>query len=437
MEGLPPQAGLNDEYPDDVRRLADLTAILEVARQLSASRDLDFLLATIEQACLRVLDCERAGIFLYDPASDELYSRVATGIGDGSDPGARGIRFPASQGIAGETLQTGAILNIPDAYADPRFNPAVDRRTGYRTRNILSCPLRGHDGSPVGVLQVLNKHGSHFRLWDQELIQIFSAQAGAALQRQLLLEVFTEQQRMRADMEAAKSIQEQLLPERPPAVPGFDLAGWNRPADQTGGDFYDFQEVADGRVAVALADVTGHGIGPALLAAECRALLRASMALTPSLERAVPLVNRLLSADIPEDRFATAFIGLLLPEEATCLYVSAGQAPLLFFRKAADTVTELPTSGFPLGILAHATYPVAEPLVFEPGDVLLLCTDGFGEWPDAERNRFGTERIKELVRAHHALSAAELIQEIHRAVAAFAGGMPQQDDLTAVVIKKC
>src|SRR5262249_46094598 len=149
------------------------------------------LLSTIGQDCRRVLDCERSTIFLYDDHSDELYSRVAAG---GEPGGIREIRFPAERGIAGEAFRTRMVINVPDAYADARFNPEVDRKTGYLTRNLLTCPLLGLDGSAVGVLQVLNKNAGGFSGWDEELIQSFGAQAGVALQRQLLLEERAEKQ---------------------------------------------------------------------------------------------------------------------------------------------------------------------------------------------------------------------------------------------------
>jgi phosphoserine phosphatase len=428
-----PSGQVHGSEPGDAQRLADLSALLEVSRQLSATTELEPLLATIEGSCLRVMDCERATIFLYDPAPQELYSRVATGIVPGSP---RQIRFPADRGIAGQALRTGQVLNIADAYADPRFNPEVDRQTGYRTRNLLTCPLLGLDGAAVGVLQVLNKRTGGFGCWDEELIQAFAAQAGVALQRQLLLEEFADKQRLQADLAIARSIQQQLLPAGAPAVPGFELAGWNCPADQTGGDFFDFQALDGGLLAVTLADVTGHGIGPALLAAECRALLRSSLALAPDLERVVPLVDRLLAEDVPAGRFVTAFVGLLVPAEGRCTYLSAGQGPLLLYRAAGGTVTELPTTGVPLGILPDAPHTPAEHVTFAPGDLLLLATDGFIEWPDATGRRFGTERLQRVLGECHHLPPADFIRQLHRAVLDFSGGVPQQDDLTAVVIKK-
>src|SRR4051812_35797829 len=147
----------------DERKLADLHAVLEVSRQLGASSDLGELLHIIEQATLTVLDCERISIFLHDRQSDELYSRLATGQD--------GIRFPASTGIAGQALRSGSVINVADAYNDPRFNREIDRKTGYVTRNLLTCPLLGVDHTPVGVLQVLNKRGRAFDDWDENLVR--------------------------------------------------------------------------------------------------------------------------------------------------------------------------------------------------------------------------------------------------------------------------
>ncbi len=412
----------------DAKKVGDLLALLEVSCQLGANSELGPLLHVIEQASLRVLDCERTTIFLYDKANDELYSRVATGR--------EVIRFGASRGIAGEAFRTQRAINVPDAYADPRFNPEVDKKTGFTTRNLLTSPLIGVDRRPVGVLQVLNKRGRSFDAWDEELVRTFGAQAGVAVQRQLLLDEYVEKQRIKEDLRIAHDIQQGLLPRRAPVVPGYDIAGWNQPTDETGGDFYDFQELQGGMLAVTVADVTGHGVGPALIAAECRALLRASLSLTQNLERVLPLVNDLLNADLPDDRFVTAFVGLLEPAEHQFSYISAGHGPLLHFRVGRGEIRELPTSGLPLGILPGRTYELSRPTVFEAGDMLLFLTDGLLEWPDPDRNRFGVANVEALLRKHHALPAAALIEEIYREVRRFARGTPQQDDLTAVVIKR-
>ena len=413
---------------DESQKLGDLRAVLEISRQLGAVSELVQLLQIIEQATLKVLDCERISIFLHDSNTDELYSKLATGQ--------VGLRIPSSAGIAGECFRSASVINVPDAYADPRFNREVDRRTGFTTRNLLTCPLLGLDHRPVGVLQILNKRARAFDGWDEELVRTIGAQAGVALQRQLLLEQYLENQRMQEDLRIAQDIQQRLLPRFPPVVPNYDIAGWNSPADETGGDFYDFQVLNSGALAVTIADVTGHGVGPALIASECRALLRASLSLTQNLERVLALVNDLLNADLPDDRFVTAFVGLLEPQEHRFAYISAGQGPIFHFTHSTGEIKEMPTTGLPLGVLPGREYALSRAFIFEPGDLLLFATDGFVEWPGPDRDRFGDERFCEVVRRHYRLPAAELIQQIHRACQEFARGTPQQDDLTAVVIKR-
>lgn len=413
---------------DLAKHVADLQAVLEVSRQLGATGELAPLLRTVEQAALRVLDCERATVFLFDREKNELFSRMATGVD--------AIRFSADKGIAGEVVRTGQIINVPDAYADPRFNPEIDRTTGFRTRNMITFPLIGFDESIVGVLQVLNKKSGEFDPWDHELVHTFGAQVGVAVQRQLLLEHYAEKQRIQRDLMIARDIQRGLLPKADVKIPGFDIAGWNKPADETGGDCYDYLTLPDGSVAITIADATGHGIGPALMIAECRALFRASIAVSHDLGAVVTQVNNLLCADLPDDRFVTAFFGVLTPATHSLRFVSAGHGPLVKYVREADEIVELKAGGVPLGIIPDA--PFSGPDVFDmrPGDMMVLVTDGFFEWQRDDRDAYGLQRLYDQIRASRDLPAAEIIQALHRAVLDFAQGSVQADDLTAVVIKR-
>ena len=135
-------------------RAATLEKVLEITRELARPLDLTTLLAKVVDAALAILDAERGTVFLYDAQADVLISRVATGSGE--------LRIPANRGFAGECVKTRQIVSVPDAYADPRFNPDVDKSTGYKTRCILTIPLIGHDDALVGVLQVLNKRNGVF-----------------------------------------------------------------------------------------------------------------------------------------------------------------------------------------------------------------------------------------------------------------------------------
>ena len=410
------------------KHVADLQAVLGVSRDLAAISELTPLLRNVERAALSVLECERATVFLYDPERQELYSRMATGVDE--------IRFSADRGIAGEVVRTGEVINVPDAYADPRFNPEIDRKTGFRTRNMITFPLLGFDNKIVGVLQVLNKSKGSFDPWDDELVRTFGAQVGVALQRQLLLEHYAEKQRIERDLSIARDIQQGLIPDKAAEVPGFDIAGWNKPADETGGDCYDYMALSDGSLALTIADATGHGIGPALVIAECRALFRATISLSNDLSMVVSRINNLLSEDLPDDRFVTAFFGLLSPRTNILSFLSAGHGPLIQYISEKDEFVELSANAMPLGIIADV--PFDDPVRFhmQPGDMMVLVTDGFFEWQNDEREQFGTERMFNILRAMKDRPCSEMIESLYREVQAFAPGTPQADDLTAIIIKK-
>ncbi len=418
---------------DDQRRIADLERLLDVSRQLGATVELDLLLAAIADAATSVLDCERATVFLLDRETQELCSRLATGIA--ASPIAE-IRFPVGRGIAGEVAATGVPIDIPDAYADDRFNPEFDRRSGFHTTSMLTLPLTGHDGTTVGVLQVLNKRGGPFGGRDTEIATFLGTQAGVAIQRQMLLEEYATKQRIERDLNIARTIQQGLLPKEQPRVPGFDVAGWNRPADLTGGDYYDFMSLDDGGLAITIADVTGHGIGPALVVSETRALYRAVVRQAHDLAAAADQVQALLAQDLPEGRFVTAFFGVLDPARSAVRYVSAGQGPILAYSAATGEFVDLPTQGLPLGIVPELPYEptVEQPLA--PGDMLVLLTDGFFEWSNPAGEQFGTRRVHDVVHAHRAAPAEQLIALLYDAVVEFAAGSPQADDLTAVIVKR-
>ena len=408
---------------------ADLMEVLDVARRLAASPELQPLLEQVEASVLRVLDCDRAGVFVFDPKANELAGRAVTG-----EPG---LRFPADRGIAGAVLRDGHPIRLPDAHDDPRFNPEVDRRTGYRTRSLMTVPVRGWDDRPIGVLSALNKRGGgEFDARDESLACALAVQVGVAIQRQLLLDQSVEQRRLERDLALARKIQQGLMPRRAPKVPGYDLAGWNLPADETGGDFFDLQTLDDGTVALTVADVAGHGIGPALLVAECRAFIRATIAQTRDPARLVELVDRLLAEDLPEDRFITLFFGLLYPPDGRVRYTSAGHGPTLVYRAATGAVEELPPHGCPLGVAPELTRADSTNVPLAPGDILAIFTDGFTEWADARNVQFGNDRLGAAMSRHRDLPAARLIAAIHDDLLAHTGGTPQPDDLTAVILKR-
>jgi serine phosphatase RsbU (regulator of sigma subunit) len=238
------------------------------------------------------------------------------------------------------------------------------------------------------------------------------------------------------DLDIARSIQQGLLPAAAPQIDGFDVAGWNRPADETGGDYFDWQQLPDGRVAVSIADVTGHGIGSALCMAACRAYVRAGFAASPDLRSLIVRMNELLHADLPANKFVTLAVGVLNPTEATLQLISGGHGPLLFYSSKEDRFHNYDAQGLPLGLMPSARYGCPEALQFARGDILVLVTDGFLEWQNANGEDFGQDRLEQVVRASRVMPAATIISQLHSSVAKFAGSTPQLDDLTALVVKR-
>lgn len=238
------------------------------------------------------------------------------------------------------------------------------------------------------------------------------------------------------DLSLARSIQQSLLPSAVPQIEGFEIAGWNQPADQTGGDYYDWQVLPSGAVVAQLADVTGHGIGPALLAAVCRAYARATFNRGNGLSGAMEQLNAELIRDIGEGRFVTFVAVACVPGCARVELLSAGHGPLVVYVVKEDRFDEVGAQGLPLGISPQLISEPPKILELNSGDLLVLATDGFFEWSNHEGEQFGIKRLEEAIRLSRGKPPCELISALYGAVVAFSGGTQQQDDLTAVVIKR-
>jgi serine phosphatase RsbU (regulator of sigma subunit) len=249
-------------------------------------------------------------------------------------------------------------------------------------------------------------------------------------------EMKSQVEQMEHDLEIARSIQQSLLPVSTPEIDGFEIAGWNKPADQTGGDFYDWQVLPDGNLLVALGDVTGHGIGPALLAAVCRAYARANFTPERGLLMAMERVNSALSKDIGEGRFVT-FVAVICASGCSRVeLLSAGHGPLLVYWLHEDRFDAMSAQGLPLGLIPDFASGPPIVLNFQSGDLLVLTTDGFFEWANRKDEQFGVNRLEETIRASREKSPAEIIAALYKVVLEFSEGTKQGDDLTAVVIKR-
>lgn len=238
------------------------------------------------------------------------------------------------------------------------------------------------------------------------------------------------------DLEIAKSIQQSLLPRIRPTIQGMEISGWNLPADATGGDYFDWNKLRDGRFVVTLADVTGHGIGPALLASLCRAYARSSFDTHDDVVKALQHINQFFCEDITDGRFATFVAAVCSGETGKVELLSAGHGPLFVYFSARDAFQEYAAQAIPLGILPDLNSGEPVVLTLDRGDMVVLATDGFFEWENADGEMFGVERLTEAVRRVRDLAPEEIIAELYNTVRTFAGGTKQMDDLTAVVIKR-
>jgi len=289
----------------------------------------------------------------------------------------------------------------------------------------------------VGVLQAINKRAGVFSGLDERLLETLSSQAAVAIQRAHLLKEQAEKHRLEHELNLAKEIQSALLPKSAPQPAGYDIAGWNKPAEQTGGDCYDFLTTADPNVlGILLADASGHGIAPALIVSQLRAVLRALSGLDLGLSEMMARANAILCRDLPVGRFVTTFFGMLSTDRNELVYCSAGHGPILHVKPKSKTVKIFGGNACPLGIMPGMQFPAAPIIQIGPGDLVLIITDGFVEWRNPAEELYGNKRLKTFILNHAKLPAADLIARLREDVERFCKGTPQEDDLTAVVIRR-
>ena len=290
-----------------------------------------------------------------------------------------------------------------------------------------------HDAQNIFPLNIYVTYG---------LFLFFGSVVGAGVAQQLKKFVITAlkesqtRSKLERDLDIARTIQQSLLPQTKPDIDDFDIAGWSQPANQTGGDYYDWQAVSENKLAISLADVSGHGIGPALVTAVCRAYARANFASHKVMGEIFDCINELLVEDLPSNRFITFVVGLLNCTDSKLELLSAGHGPVLFYSSHEKAVHNINAHNIPLGIASNIGYGPAQEILLQSGDLIVLITDGFFEWINKDGEQYGIERLQEMIIQKNQLPAQELINTIYQDVLTFSGGTPQEDDLTAVVIKR-
>jgi phosphoserine phosphatase len=407
--------------------MGQMQNLLELSRLLTVTVDLDALLIRIAEAACNLLGSERASIFIHDIDKNELWTKVALGSVE--------IRVPCDRGIVGHAFTTNALVHVPDAYADARFNPEPDRQSGFRTRNLITAPMLDLDRKPVGVIQAINKCSGPFTEEDELTIQLLSDQAAVAIQRHRLQQQAVESMALRREMELACQVQQAMIPRKIPTLPGIEAGGWTRPASITGGDAFDIWKTGDGRLGLFLADASGHGIGPALVVSQARTLARALAEIETRPERLLHMINQRLAQDLEASRFVTAFLGFL-SADGTMQWCSAGQGPLLWRTSREAGWQEIEAIVPPLGIDHAMEFEAGPPVHFESTGAIFLCSDGIFEANSPDGELFGTERVIELLNQCEPVAPDAVMQRFQQAMLDWQHKSDPIDDQTAICLRR-
>jgi phosphoserine phosphatase RsbU/P len=395
-------------------------ALIRAGRELATHRPLAELFPLILNLAIEAVNAERGVLLTVE--GEALLVQASSG-GD----------FRISTGVRDRVLKDKSSILVNDVQSDEAFR-GMQSLVQQQVRMFMTVPLQTNE-TVIGLIYVDSP--TLVREFDREDLNLLTVMANVAairLENQRLLEIEQAERILAKDLEQAAIIQRQLLPSKPPVVPGMQLAGYNAACRTVGGDYYDFWSYPDGRVAIALGDVSGKAMPAALLMTSLQARVRVMAEDPPEVAQLMTRLNRITAANCPSNRFISFFFSVLDPVSGELKYSNAGHNPPLLMR-TDGTVETLEGGGLILGIFGMAKY-VECSCRFNPGDVLLLFSDGVTEAVDPANDEFGDDRLVDVLRANRERSADEIISAVTQAVATFASGAPSADDLTLVVAKR-
>lgn len=395
-------------------RVVQLEALYDVGLAIASTLDFERLCEEILMRAVSLLDARRGALFLLE-----------------------GGRFELVRAFGGDAA----------AALAPGDEEVVELLAGRARPNCCALPGAQHlfgvpivsDGQSRGILVVGDKESRKgvgpFRPEDRRTLELLANQAAIALDNAELHRQALEKERLEREIELASQIQRQILPQGTPAIPGFDLAGWYRPARHVGGDYYDFFPLpAEGRSALVVGDVSGKGVPAALLVSTLHSAIRLLAERADEAPAMIARLNRHIVESSGANRFITLFFAELDAAACAVNYVNAGHNPGLVLR-AEGAVERLGAGGLPLGLLADASFR-PEALQLAPGDLLCLYSDGITEATSPADEEFGLARLETLLAGLAGRPLAELVAAIDRAVVEFAAGRPQGDDQTLVLLRR-
>jgi serine phosphatase RsbU (regulator of sigma subunit) len=407
----------------------ELSILNDIATAVSSASSLERTIELIVHKCIKHLKVEQATITLLDGKQGETPFHT---IIRGADTSNEILPYRLDTELTGWMLKNQKPLLINDLSSDSRFS-AKDQGA-CPIRSLLSVPLL-IKGRMIGLLNVFNKRTEKgFTDADARLLGIIATQSAQVIEHARL---FVEEQTLKLiqeEMKLAYKIQMDLLPKEPPRLAGYDIAGISIPAKAVGGDYFDFIALDDHTLAFCLGDVSGKGMPAALLMANLQATLRGQIMIDPSPKSCLSRSNALIFRSTDEEKFATLFYGIIDCGTHRISYSNAGHNyPLLL--KAGGQPSRLELGGLILGCFEDCTYS-EDTIVLDPGDVLLIYSDGITESINADEDEFGEGKLIDILWKNSSGAAAQIIDQIVRAVRAHAGESSQRDDMTLLVVKR-
>ncbi|RMH60266.1 MAG: GAF domain-containing protein [Calditrichaeota bacterium] len=410
------------------RLLQEISTVLEVTRAMESGGDIQHLLETIMEKAMDVMAVEAVSLMLMTEQGD-LEFRVALGP---RGKQVKRFKIKPGQGIAGTVAQNGKPLLIADAYNDPRFDHSFDKRSGFRTRSILCVPM-SHRGRLIGVVQALNRFdGKPFNEHDLKTFTIYAGQAAVAIENSRLLYKALENEKIKSQIAVASEIQRLIVPEKLPYIPHLELAGRYIPCQGVGGDFYTVVPLNEHETVVAIADVSGKSVPGALLVSTLHAMLKAYLDFTADLALIMRKLNRKIIDLSTTDRFITIFLAKINTRIGQIEYISAGHNPQFLLRRPFK-VSPLSSTGMAIGIIDYDYH--SQRHSFQPGDVLLLYTDGVVEARNADGREYGEDNLIQLMHTPGMENVSALSERIVRAVHEHCHPQKPHDDVTLLALR--
>ncbi|MBV9266868.1 MAG: SpoIIE family protein phosphatase [Acidobacteriaceae bacterium] len=398
-----------------------VSALIRAGQELASHRPLEELFDTILDLALSAVNARR-GLILANDANGTLSVRAS-----------RGEDFSISGSVRDQVLRERAALLIKDA----QFEQALRTResiVAQRVRSILAVPLQTNEEA-IGLIYVDN--GTTYRPFSQEDLELLTVMANVAairIEHARLAAIEQQEKLMQLQLAQASEIQQGLLPPGSPDVEGYEIAGFNVPCWTVGGDYYDFLPYPDGRLALCIADVCGKGLPAALMMSSLQARVQMLVESAPPPAAALTALNRNVAPRFPLGRFITVFFGVLDPSRGVLEYANAGHNyPLLL--RANGEVERIRGGGLVLGLAPDVQYAAHE-LLLNPGDTLLLYSDGVTEAPSSTGEFFGEHRLANYLKTVGGSSGIEVIRQLLDRVRAWFGAPALSDDLTVVVVRR-